>query len=84
MNGKIAITLKEDKESVSIVVIDNGIGMDKNELMEIKKPFFTTKDKGTGLGVYLSNQIVEAHNGEIIYESEKYKGTKTIIKLPKM
>ena len=56
--------------------------MDEEELNKLKEPFFSTKNKGTGLGVYLSNQIITAHNGDIKYVSKKDIGTKTIITLP--
>ena len=81
-NGIIKLQVKKNKNTVEIFIEDNGIGMDKEELSKIKEPFFTTKDKGTGLGVYLSNQIIKEHNGTINYISKKNIGTKTIIELP--
>ncbi|MBE6159723.1 MAG: HAMP domain-containing histidine kinase [Lactobacillales bacterium] len=81
-NGLIKINLNKTKNSLEIKIEDNGIGMDKDELKRISEPFFTTKENGTGLGVFLSKQIVEAHNGTIKYTSKKYVGTKTTIKLP--
>lgn len=81
-NGVISVFLVKNKDSIEIHIEDNGIGMDEEELNNIKKPFFTTKKRGTGLGVYLSRQIVEAHGGKIEYASKKYIGTKTIVILP--
>ncbi len=81
-NGVISVFLVKNKDSVEIHIEDNGIGMDEEELNNIKEPFFTTKKRGTGLGVYLSRQIVEAHGGKIEYASKKYIGTKTIVILP--
>lgn len=81
-NGLIKINLNKTKDSIEIKVEDTGIGMDKEELKKISEPFFTTKENGTGLGVFLSKQIIEAHNGTIKYISKKYAGTKTIITLP--
>ena len=74
-------TLIEERY-VNIIVSDNGIGMTKEELANIKEMFFTTKKDGTGLGVALSNEIVLAHNGVLSYESEKNVGTKCTIRLP--
>lgn len=80
--GKIEITTKTYNNYFEIIVIDNGIGMTKEELNKINEMFYTTKQNGTGLGVALSNEIIKAHNGELIYISEKNKGTKAIIRLP--
>lgn len=81
-NGIISIDVNKCEKFVEIVISDNGIGMDKEELGNIKEMFFTTKKNGTGLGVALSNEIVLAHNGQLSYDSKKNKGTKCVIKLP--
>ena len=54
----------------------------KENLEKLKSPFFTTKTRGTGLGVYLCNEIMEAHGGNIRYFSKENKGTKVVITLP--
>ena len=56
--------------------------MSKELLEKIKEPFYTTKTKGTGLGVSLSEQIIKAHDGHIDYESKENKYTKVTITLP--
>ena len=55
--------------------------MDQETLDKVKEPFFSTKEKGSGIGVCLSNQIIEAHGGKLFYESSKNEGTKVTIKL---
>ncbi len=70
------------KKHLDIIVEDNGIGMTKEELEKVTEMFYTTKPTGSGLGVALSNEIIKAHNGELIYTSEKNKGTKVTIRLP--
>lgn len=80
----IRICTKIDKKYVYIICEDNGEGITKENLVKIQEPFFTTKPKGTGLGVSLSYEIIKAHNGKIIYESEYSKGTTVIIKIPLM
>jgi len=72
--------IKNDK--FYIYFKDNGEGMPKDVLEKIKEPFFTTKMKGTGLGVSLSNEIIEAHGGKLLYESEMGKYTLVTIILP--
>lgn len=81
-NGLLIVILKKEKDNIEIRIEDTGTGMDKDELKKISEPFFSTKENGTGLGVYLSKQIIEAHGGTIKYISKKYIGTKAIITLP--
>ena len=80
--GKINITTKIKDKKYYLTVEDNGVGMNKEVLTNIKKPFYTTKNRGSGLGVSLIYEIVEAHNGKIEYSSEYGKGTKVTIQLP--
>ena len=58
------------------------MGIPKDVLEKIKEPFFTTKSKGTGLGVSLSYGIIEAHGGKISYESEVGLYTLVTVILP--
>ena len=83
-NKKGHIELKEiiNNNILTITIKDNGKGMNKNILNKIKEPFYTTKPKGTGLGVSLSEEIIKAHNGTLNYESEEGKYTKVTITLP--
>ena len=64
-----------------IKISDNGSGMDFETLSRIKEPFYTTKKSGTGLGVPLSIEIIEAHGWNINYESKMNVGTNVIIKM---
>ena len=83
-NKKGHIELKEiiNNNILTITIKDNGKGMNQNTLNKIKEPFYTTKPKGTGLGVSLSEEIIKAHNGTLNYESEEGKYTKVTITLP--
>lgn len=65
-----------------IIIEDNGIGIPLDELEKIKEPFYTTKRRGTGLGVSLSEEIIEAHHGTLTYHSLYLEGTKVEIKIP--
>ena len=80
--GIITLSAYKKKKYYYIELVDNGKGMDNETLSKITEMFYTTKSRGNGIGVSLSNEIIKAHNGELIYESEINKGTKTIIKLP--
>lgn len=80
--GKINISTHIKKNKYFVVIEDNGDGMTKDVLSKIKEPFYTTKKRGSGLGVSLIYEIVEAHNGKIEYESDYGKGTKVVLEMP--
>jgi signal transduction histidine kinase len=67
---------------IQIEFTDNGRGIPAEHLEDIFTPFFTTKDKGSGLGLSISHQIVQDHRGYIDVESELNKGTSFFINLP--
>ena len=79
--GKFEIKINAWKfeDKVFISVEDNGIGMTEDELKNVYQLFYTTKVKGSGIGLPLSKQIVEDNDGKIEIESEKYVGTKIIM-----
>ncbi|MEO2068425.1 MAG: ATP-binding protein [Desulfurobacteriaceae bacterium] len=67
---------------IFIRIADTGCGMDEEELKNFFLPFFTTKEKGTGLGTFIANEIVKGHGGELKVKSEKNVGTEITIFLP--
>ncbi|UQD51098.1 PAS domain-containing sensor histidine kinase [Bacillus methanolicus] len=73
---------KEENEKISITVKDNGCGISKERLKKLGEPFYSSKEKGTGLGLTVSYKIVQSHNGTIQFDSEKNKGTEVNIVLP--
>ena len=79
---EVLINVKSYKHYIKIDITDNGIGMNKDILENMNKIFYTTKTNGNGLGVVLSNEIIEMHNGTIKYLSTKDIGTTASIKLP--
>ncbi|MEH6954319.1 ATP-binding protein [Neobacillus drentensis] len=82
-NGDIYIYLRNVPESgVEIIFIDNGCGIKKERLKKIGEPFYSTKEKGTGLGLLTSNRIIEKHYGTIKIKSEVKKGTEVTVFLP--
>jgi signal transduction histidine kinase len=68
--------------SVRIKVIDRGPGMTADVLERIRKPYFTTKEGGTGLGVALARGLIEQHGGHLSYESAPGRGTTAMMELP--
>ena len=81
-NPKIEIWTELKNQNIYIYFKDNGVGMAKKDLEKIKEPFFTTKPRGTGLGVPLSYSIVNSHGGKLIYESEMGVYTLVTVILP--
>lgn len=69
-------------QTVEIIIRDTGKGIPKEHMTNIFNPYFTTKQKGTGLGLYIVHRIVTDHHGQILPESEEGKGTTMTITLP--
>ncbi|MFD0673318.1 ATP-binding protein [Cohnella sp. GCM10027633] len=80
--GKVTLQLTNDNEWAYIKITDTGRGMSKEHLDRLGTLFYSTKDKGTGLGMTVSWQIVRNMNGTIHYESKLNVGTEALIKLP--
>ncbi len=69
-------------DKVQIIIEDSGIGIPEDIQDKIFQPFFTTKEKGTGLGLTLCKEIVLKHSGNLTFESRPGKGTTFIMELP--
>jgi signal transduction histidine kinase len=80
--GLLKINSLLEDESAVVHISDTGGGIPKEDQSKIFEPLYTTKAKGIGLGLALTKQIVEMHDGAIQVESEVGKGTKFIVKLP--
>ena len=76
------VKLEDKKEYSEIKVSDTGCGIKENDLKKIFEPFFTKKEKGTGLGLTIVNHIVDGYNGKIKIESTIKKGTVCSVWLP--
>lgn len=69
--------------ALRIAVCDNGPGLTPEQKQKVFAPFFTTKKKGTGLGMAIAKRIVEAHDGEITVGANRVQGAEFIITLPR-
>jgi len=78
---KIIIEIRRMEYYIEINIFDNGIGFSTGNKKEIIKPYYTTKKKGSGLGLSIVNKIINDHNGSIEFNS-KSSGTNVIINLP--
>jgi signal transduction histidine kinase len=82
---KIIFGVRDHKNHIVFEIIDDGIGMDIETLEKLFTPFFSSKgSKGTGLGLFISNKIIEQHGGKIQVNSRPRQGTQFRIKIPKM
>ncbi|MGB3480016.1 MAG: ATP-binding protein [bacterium] len=71
----ITIDLTKHDDFIQFKIIDNGKGMDTEEQERIFTPYFTMKKKGTGLGLFIAQKIINDHNAEIKVTSERDRGT---------
>ncbi|MED1559198.1 ATP-binding protein [Bacillus paramycoides] len=82
--GKISIHMKEmNEDGVIIDIVDAGIGIPEERIKRLGEPFYSTKEKGTGIGLMLSYKIIESHQGAISIMSDVGVGTTVTIYLPK-
>ncbi len=81
-DGKIIVETNEDSSGVRISITDQGPGIPPQEREKIFDPFYSTKKGGTGLGLYVSQWIIEQHKGEILVEDGTSGGTRFTIILP--
>ncbi|MBA9087741.1 PAS domain S-box-containing protein [Fontibacillus solani] len=82
--GMIKLLVEEEDRQAVIRVIDQGEGISKERLKKLGEPFYTNKEKGTGLGLMVSQRIIEVHKGLLEFESELGKGTIVTVTLPKV
>ena len=76
------VKLEDKKEYTEIKVSDTGCGIKENDLKKIFEPFFTKKEKGTGLGLTIVSHLVDGYNGKIKIESTINQGTVCSVWLP--
>ncbi|MCS0653078.1 ATP-binding protein [Cytobacillus firmus] len=81
--GQLTIkVMKKTGNTISVQFIDQGVGISEDRIPSLGEPFYTTKEKGTGLGLMICYKIIENHNGRLTIESKVGEGTKMEIELP--
>lgn len=80
--GRLKVKTFKGKRYAYLKVEDTGLGISKEAKGKIFEPFFTTRSTGTGLGLTISKQIIEAMKGEIWFKTTINKGTKFFVKIP--
>jgi two-component system sensor histidine kinase FlrB len=80
--GKIEIGMERVGDDVQVIFSDTGTGMDEETAARLFEPFFSTKDRGTGLGMSITATIITAHEGRIQVQSQPGSGTVFTIVFP--
>lgn len=80
--GYLRLTTSFNEDHVCVEIFDRGEGVPEDEMLNLFTPFYSSKRGGTGLGLYLTREIINAHNGLIEIDSEERKWTKVNILLP--
>ncbi|WP_162463132.1 ATP-binding protein [Paenibacillus psychroresistens] len=81
-NGRVDIAVLSNREHVLIRIKDNGVGMADEQIQRLGIPYYSTKEKGTGLGMMVVFSIIKAMNGTIKVESEINRGSLFVISFP--
>ncbi|MBB6671325.1 sensor histidine kinase [Cohnella nanjingensis] len=81
-NGQVSIRVYRESRYAKITILDNGIGMSKVQVDRLGIIYFSTKTKGTGVGLTYSYQLIRSMKGDVSVQSEPGKGTEFIISLP--
>ncbi len=80
--GEVFTKARQERKRIFIVVEDRGKGMEDEDMARIFEPFFSRKEKGMGIGLYLTKKIIEAHQGKIEVQTKTGEGTTVLIQLP--
>jgi signal transduction histidine kinase len=81
-NGEVAVTVDQLDGQAVVQVRDQGVGMAPEVMARLGEPFFTTKERGSGLGLGISRRVVDEHGGKLDVESQPGQGTSVTVRLP--
>lgn len=80
--GNLTVVLNKDNDKAHLLITDNGVGIEEARLRKLGEPFYSTKEKGTGLGLMICRNIIESHAGSFEIQSEVGAGTSVSLTLP--
>jgi len=80
----VSVASGPNGQGIEIQVQDTGDGIDPETLKKVFNPFYTTKEKGSGLGLPIVRSIIESHRGTIRIDSDPGQGTSVIIQVPEL
>jgi signal transduction histidine kinase len=81
-NGEVEVRVEQSEGEARVVVRDHGSGMAEEVIRRLGEPFFTTKERGSGLGLGISRRVVDEHGGSIEFASQPGQGTSVTVRLP--
>jgi len=81
--GQIEVSLRENEDQLELEIRDSGCGIPEEVAAHMFEPYYSTKEKGTGLGLPICKRILEEHEGSIKLESRPGQGTTVTIILPR-
>jgi signal transduction histidine kinase len=80
--GRLTVRTREEDRKYCITVEDTGVGLPEEKAARVFDPFFTTRDKGLGLGLALTKRVMEEHGGRIEFRSKEGSGSAVTMTLP--
>lgn len=80
--GELSILMQADKERIMIKISDNGVGMTKEQINRFGEPYYSSKEKGTGLGSMVAVRTIQMMNGTLEIKSDLNEGTTITVTLP--
>ena len=81
--GEIKIGAHSENDKLQLEIADNGPGIPEDKIKDVFRPFYTTKEEGTGLGLYITKQLIEKIGGRIDVASRAEEGTAFTVRFPK-
>ncbi|MFK3987391.1 ATP-binding protein [Exiguobacterium mexicanum] len=82
-DGVVTVTIQSTERDYRFLIEDNGIGMTESQVKSVGSAFYTTKENGNGLGLYMIREYLKAVNGHMEIESVEGEGTAMMIKIPR-
>ena len=80
--GTLRIEARSLKDDIEVVFSDSGSGIPEDQMDKVFNYYYTTNEKGVGLGLPIAHRIIEAHGGQLKIESKVGVGTKVTVLLP--
>lgn len=81
--GRLLVRVAQTRDHVAVSVKDTGVGVGQEDLSRVFDPYFTTRNKGTGLGLPLVRKIMDAHGGKVRMASVPGQGTEVVLEFPR-
>jgi signal transduction histidine kinase len=81
--GHVRVAVRERDQDVVVEIADDGVGIPEADLERVFELYYTTKDRGSGIGLSLSQRLIAQHGGRLVIESKVGAGTTVRVHLPR-